>query len=140
MFLKKKGLPVSGSSLHAFGQTVRTSWQAARRVSVRRYGVIAFTPSTPAMAVATVTITFKMVFRVSLLIFMMFVFLVLSVRSRPCSRGAGLPELQFRTCALSGRLAGRLLRPGRGTERWLIKKYVCVLCLCVPPAYNSRAT
>lgn len=37
---------------------------------VRRYGVIAFTPSTPAMAVATVTITFRMVFRVSLLIFM----------------------------------------------------------------------
>lgn len=73
---------------------------------VRRYGVIAFTPSAPAMAVAKVTMTFRMVFRVSLLIFMMFVFLVLSVRSRPCSRGVGLPELQFRTCALSGRLAG----------------------------------
>ncbi len=98
---------------------------------VRPYGVIAFTPSTPAMAVATVTITFRMVFRVSLLIFMMFVFLVLSVRSRPCSRGAGLPELQFRTCALSGRLAGRLLRPGRGTERWLIKKIrVCFVFVC----------
>ncbi len=105
---------------------------------VRRYGVIAFTPSTPAMAVATVTITFRMVFRVSLLIFMMFVFLVLSVRSRRCSRGAGLPELQFRTCALSGRLAGRLLRPGRGTERWLIKKIrVCCVCVCRRPTVRG---
>ena len=36
------------------------------------YGVMAFTPSTPAMAVATVTITFRMIFQVFLLIFIMF--------------------------------------------------------------------
>ena len=70
-------------------------------VLARPYGVIAFTPSAPAMAVATVMMIFRMVFKVSLVIFMMIGVLVLPpVSPRGQDRGrarrsATVPDLRL---------------------------------------------
>ena len=105
---------------------------------VRPYGVIAFTPSTPAMAVATVTMTFRMVFRVSLLIFMMFVFLVLpslvpTGRERGRPAGVAVPDLRA-----FGQACRSLAAAGTRDGKMVNKKNTCVFCVCVCRRLTTR--